>query len=109
MQPTTPIGSFTMRPFASSSNSYVDAISDALRNPEMPVPTWIAAESGFGMPTSWVITSAISSRRASSSSATRRSSLPRSGADVSDHAGNAALAAATARSMSAGVPAGIVA
>ena len=39
----------------------------------------------------------------------RSSSLPRSGAGVSDHAGNAALAAATARSMSAGVPAGMVA
>ena len=69
----------------------------------MPVPTWIAAESGFGIPTSWVMTSAISSRRASSSSATRRRSLPRSGAGCSDHAGNAAFAAATARSMSAGV------
>ncbi len=75
----------------------------------MPVPTWIAAESGLGMPTSCVITSAISSRRASSSSATRSSNLPRSGAEISDHAGNAALAAATARSMSSGVPAGMVA
>ena len=78
-------------------------------NAEMPVPTWIAAESGFGIPTSCVMISAISSRRASSASATRCSNLPRSGAGCSDHAGNAALAAATARSMSAGSPAGMVA
>ena len=75
----------------------------------MPVPTWIMAESGFGIPTSWVMTSAISSRRASSSSATRRRSLPRSSAGWLDHAGNAALAAATARSMSPGAPSGMVA
>ncbi len=75
----------------------------------MPVPTWIIADSGFGIPTSCVITSAISSRRASSSSATRRSNLPRSSGGCSDHDGKAALAAATARSMSAGVPSGIVA
>ena len=62
------------------------------------------------MPTSWVITSAISSRRASSSSATRQQQLATLGRRlVSDQPGNAALAAATARSMSAGVPAGIVA
>ena len=85
------------------------ASSDAAENAEMPVPTWMAADWPFGMPTSCVITSAISSRRASSSSATRRSSLPRSGAGSSDHAGNAAFAAATARSMSSGTPAGIVA
>ena len=109
MQPTTPIGSRTMRPSESSSNGNVDASSEALRNAEMPVPTWMAAESGLGMPTSWVMTSAISSRRASSSSATRSRSLPRSGAEVSAHPGNAAFAAATARSMSAGVPAGMVA
>ena len=75
----------------------------------MPMPTWIAADWPFGIPTSCVITSAISSRRASSSSATRRSSFERSGAGSSDHVANAALAAATARSMSSGTPAGIVA
>ena len=93
----------------SSSNANVDASSEAVENAAMPVPTWIAADCANGIPTSCAITLAISSLRASSSSATRRSSLPRCGAGSADHAGNAARAAVTARLMSAVRPAGMVA
>ena len=55
------------------------------------------------MPSSWATVVAISSWRSASPSPTRRSSSARSAAGVWDHGSNAARAAATARSTSAGV------
>ena len=70
-------------------------------------PTWIIRESVIGMPSSWAMMAAISSPRASMPSATAVSSAARSCQGVCDQASNASRAAATARSTSSGVPAGI--
>ncbi len=59
-----------------------------------------------GMPSSSEITWAISSLRAARPSAMAWMYLPRSSFDVKPHVSKAALAAATARSTSDGVPAG---
>ena len=60
------------------------------------------------MPTSWAMQLAMSMVRAPSASEMRWRYFPRSSMEVCDHVGNAALAAATALSTSAGVPSGMV-
>ena len=72
MAPTTPTGSRTMSEFpTSSSHSKVSAALAASVKAPAGSPTWIEPDSVIGMPTSWVITSAISSVRAASASPIR--------------------------------------
>ena len=66
-------------------------------------------DSVIGMPTSWLITCAISSVRAARASPIRVSSLARSSLEVAAQPGKAAAAASTALSTSSGVPSGMVA
>ena len=72
-------------------------------------PTWISWDSHLAIPVSLEIAVASSSARAPSASPIRLRNLARSSTDVLDQVPNAALAAATARSTSAAVPAGTVA
>src|ERR1700722_14029659 len=110
MAPTTPTGSLITRELPISSCQLYDAARAALSaNSPMGSPTWNVSVRLRGIPTSWLITSAISPARAWSPSAIFCRYAPRSLADVAAQPGKARLAAWTARSISAGVPAGIVA
>ncbi len=72
-------------------------------------PAWIMLAHMRGMPSSSEMVWAISSLRAARPSAMAWTYLPRSSGEVRPQVSNAALAAATARSTSAGVPAGTAA
>jgi hypothetical protein len=82
------------------------AMSAMERNTSTDRPTCTRREAAIGVPTSRLIISASCSPRASRPSATARSAAARSGTGVRDHAGNAAWAAATARSTSGAAPRG---
>ncbi len=71
-------------------------------------PTWTSWDRTWGMPTSWVMRSARLSMRAPRASLTLVMRAVRSSIGVADQAGKAALAAATAASMSSAVPSGTV-
>ena len=71
-------------------------------------PAWMSMLRFSGMPTSPATVCAISAMRAPRPSVMRWRYFARSSRGVFDHAGNAALAAATAFSTSSGVPSGIV-
>ena len=73
----------------------------------MGEPAWIMVASFTGMPTSPAISLPISSMRAFNPSWILKRYAARSGAGVTDHASNAARAAATAASTSAVVPSGM--
>ena len=88
----------------SSGNSA--AMSAIDRNTSTARPTCTRREVAIGVPTSRLIISASCSTRASSPSARARRAAARSAMGVRDHAGNAARAAATARSTSAPPPRG---
>ena len=70
-------------------------------------PAWICFAIGSGMPTSCATSIPISSMRAARPAESFCSMAARSATGVCDQDGNAAFAAATARSTSAGVPSGI--
>ena len=74
----------------------------------MGSPIWTSWDSTRGIPTSWAIRLATSSIRAVNSRLTRVRSSVRSFTGVAAHPGNAARAAATARSTSSGDPSGTV-
>ncbi len=106
--PTTPIGSRTISELPTSS---VQAKSSA--RPAMDSTTaagnatWAVRDIPIGEPISAVIAWAISSVRAARPAPRRRSTSARCCGVVADQAGKAARAAATARSTSAAVPAGV--
>ena len=108
--PTTPTGSLTTSELPISSCHAYDVAWVALStNAPVGNPTWMGPVRVRGIPTSWLITSAISSLRAWSPSVIFCRKAARSLGGVADHAETRGAAASTARSMSAGVPAGIVA
>ena len=110
MAPTTPTGSCTTSELPiSSSHSKLSAALAASAKAPAGRPTWMEPESVIGMPTSWLITCAISSVRAARASPMRVSSLARSSVEVAAQPGKAAAAASTALSTSSGVPSGMVA
>jgi hypothetical protein len=110
MQPTTPIGSrTTIEVPTGSSKRYASAVAAAVLKLLIGRPTWTICDSHLAMPVSLEIVVASSSIRAPRASPMRERYLARSSTGVCDHDSNAALAALTARSTSAAVPAGIVA
>ena len=109
MQPTTPMGSRTISELPTVCSHVKSAATWAAAVNELSgSPTWTSWDSTRGMPTSWVMRSARSSIRAPRASATLVKSAVRSSSGRVDHAGKAALAAATARSTSSVVPSGMV-
>ena len=110
MQPTTPIGSRTTSEFPTcSSNWYASAVAAACLKLLIGRPTWTSWDSHLAIPVSLEMVVAISSVRAPRASPIRLRYLARSSGDVAAQSGNAALAAATARSTSEAEPEGIVA
>src|ERR1035437_5453302 len=96
MAPTTPIGSRTIRELATVSPPAKSAATRAL-----------GATLVNGMPTSWVMRWARSSIRVANACETWVNSSVRFSTGVADQAGNAARAAATARSTSLVDPSGM--
>ncbi len=105
--PTTPTGSRTISELPTLS-SHSSSPSSWGIEPNVAVgrPAWMMLESFTGIPTSWAISSAISSIRAPRDSAMRRIQSARSCTEVCDQLSNAARAAATAASTSSTVPSG---
>jgi hypothetical protein len=107
MQPTTPTGSRTTSELPTCS-SYWNSVASLAWMPKFIAgrPAWIALLIGSGMPTSCAMIFASSSLRAISPAEIFCRYSARFSAGVADHAGNAALAAFTARSMSCAEPSG---
>ena len=110
MQPTTPIGSRTTSELPTcSSKLKPSAVAAACLKLLIGSPTCTSCDSHLAMPVSLEMVVAISSMRAPRASPMRLRYLARSSTGVVDHVSKAARAAATARSTSPAVPAGIVA
>lgn len=108
--PTTPIGSRTTSEFAISSVQGKSATTETVASAAITGrPAWPMRAKEIGAPMSALIVAAISSERAWSPAAMRRTTAARSAGSVAAQAGNAAVAAATAWSTSSAVPAGTVA
>jgi hypothetical protein len=108
--PTTPIGSRTTSELPISSvHGKLAATAAAVADEPIGSPTWTVRENEIGEPISAVIEAAMSPARAFRPSEMRWATAIRSSTGVPDQPGNAARAAATARSTSAAVPAGTVA
>ena len=105
--PTTPTGSWTTSelPIVSSVTGWA-ARSAYPRRTVRGRPAWTAFATLSGVPSSSPTVRAISPARPASASCSLPSTAPRSAIGVSAQPGNAARAAATARSTSSAVPAG---
>ena len=109
MAPTTPIGSRTISELPIVCSQVKSAATWAMEaKVAIGRPTWTSWDRTSGIPTSWVMRSARDSIRAARPSLTAVRSAVRSSTGVADHAGKAAAAAVTARSMSSTVPSGTV-
>ena len=109
MQPTTPIGSRTISEFPICSSQGTSEATCAIEAKSMAGrPAWIVRASVSGMPTSAEISAAISSPRSASAALIAVQASTRDSTGTWRQASKPARAASTARSMSSGVPSGIV-
>ena len=104
---TTPAGSLTISELPTSSSQVISLTRSGIEeNVTVGSPAWISPDRPIGIPSSIVMSAAMSSPRSASFAPMAPHSRARSSAGVCDQESNAARAARTARSASSALPSG---